>query len=80
MRIFLQEVVGSYQIPKDYNQGPGGTGVRLAGSDEGTEGDWYWYARDETLKVSDGFIDWQDDAPDNRIRLRGSGNVQICTL
>ncbi|GFO15761.1 C-type mannose receptor 2 [Plakobranchus ocellatus] len=58
-------------IPQVFNQGPGEIGVRLAGSDEGTEGDWYWYARGETLKISDGFTDWSDNAPNNTQSLRG---------
>ncbi|GFO23812.1 mannose-binding protein c [Plakobranchus ocellatus] len=42
-----------------------GSDVWLAGSDKGSEGNWYWDTNGQREKISDGFNDWRKGEPNN---------------
>ncbi|GFO23826.1 C-type lectin 9 [Plakobranchus ocellatus] len=42
-----------------------GYGVWLAGSDTGSEGNWYWDTYGQKPKISNIFSDWRENEPNN---------------
>ncbi|GFO23855.1 type ii antifreeze protein i [Plakobranchus ocellatus] len=52
------------------NNWHGGPDVWLAGSDNGTEGIWYWDTYGKKQNISDGFTDWRIGEPNNSGRWR----------